>query len=74
MKRGKCFGNLSFRARSVGKIVLSNPALPVELDQLNIKDLAIADAVVDLTLFRHDEAIAVTVLRKVGYVEAIVRH
>jgi hypothetical protein len=56
------------------KIVLNNPALPDELDRLSIKNLAIADAVVDLTLFRHDRAIAVTVLRKVGDVEAIVLH
>jgi glycogen debranching enzyme len=56
------------------KIILNNPALPEELDQLNIRDLVIADSVVDLTIFRHDDAVAVTLFRKVGHVEAIVQH
>jgi glycogen debranching enzyme len=56
------------------KIILNNPALPEELDRLNIRDLAIADAIVDLTIFRHDDAVAVTLFRKVGHVEAIVQN
>jgi glycogen debranching enzyme len=56
------------------KIILNHPALPEELEQLNIRDLAIADSVVDLTIFRHDDAVAVTLFRKVGHVEAIVQH
>jgi glycogen debranching enzyme len=56
------------------KIILTNPALPVELDQLNIRDLPVGEAVVDLNLFRHGDAIAVTVFRKVGQIEAIVQH
>jgi glycogen debranching enzyme len=56
------------------KIALTNPALPVELDRLNIRDLPVAGAVVDLNLFRHGDAIAVTVQRKVGQIEAVVQH
>jgi len=55
------------------KIILNNPALPEELNQLTIRDLAVADSVVDLMIFRHNDAVAVTLFRKLGNVEAIVR-
>ena len=56
------------------KIVLTHPSLPPELDQLHIKDLPVGEAIVDLTLFRQNDSVAVTLLRKVGRVEAIVKH
>jgi glycogen debranching enzyme len=56
------------------KMILNNPTLPDELNQLDIEKLAIGDAVVDLSLSRHGEAISVIVSRKVGQMEAIVRH
>ena len=56
------------------KIALTNPAFPVELDRLNIRELSVARAVVDLNLFRHGDAIAVTVQRKVGQIEAVVQN
>ena len=51
-----------------------NPVLPMELNRVNIRDLKVMDAVVDLNLFRHNDAVAVTVLRKAGHIEALVRH
>ena len=57
-----------------GRIVLTNPVLPKELNRVNIRDLKVLDAVVDLNLFRHNDAVAVTVFRKSGHIEALVRH
>jgi glycogen debranching enzyme len=56
------------------RITLTDPTLPVELDQLNIRHLHVADAIVDLNLFRQGDAIAVTVFRKVGSVDVVVQH
>ena len=55
------------------RVVFNDPKFPEELNALRIRDLSIAGDKVDLNLFRHDEAVAVTVHRKTGNVEAIVR-
>jgi glycogen debranching enzyme len=55
------------------RVVFNDPKFPEELNALRIRDLSVAGASVDLNLFRHDETVAVTVHRKTGDVEAIVR-
>jgi glycogen debranching enzyme len=53
------------------KLLLTNPALPAELDHLRIEGLRIMDATVDLLLQRHAHGIAVEVLRKNGDIEVV---
>jgi glycogen debranching enzyme len=55
------------------EIVFAHPALPESVNQLQIRDLAVADAVVDLSVTRVAGAIAVTVDRRQGQVETIVQ-
>ena len=56
------------------QIILTKPALPPELNHLRIRDLKVAGAIVDLDLFRHAEAIAVTAHRRQGDIEVSVQH
>jgi len=59
---------------AAGRVVLTKPVLPPELDLLSITNLAVGDALVDLNLFRQGQAIAVTVVRQKGETEVVMLH
>jgi glycogen debranching enzyme len=48
-----------------------NPTLPPNLDEVTIENLCVADASVNLLIRRHQEGIAVEVLRREGEVEVV---
>ena len=48
-----------------------NPTLPPNLDEVTIENLRVADASVDLLIRRHQEGVAVEVLRREGDVEVV---
>ncbi len=48
-----------------------NPTLPPHLNEVTIENLRVADASVDLLIRRHQEGIAVEVLRREGNVEVV---
>lgn len=64
-----CLG-LSIRANEQ-KVHFDNPALPPFLREVNIYNLKIKDAVLDLTLRCHDRDVVVNVKRKVGDIGVI---
>lgn len=53
------------------RIVLTHPVLTPFLEHVRIRDTSVGDASVDLMLFRSDHAVAVTVERRNGAVEAL---
>jgi glycogen debranching enzyme len=55
------------------RIVFDNPILPPFLPEVNIRDLRVNEAVVDITLERRGRDVAVNVRRKVGDVDVIAR-
>jgi glycogen debranching enzyme len=57
-----------------GRVSLSKPVLPSELDRLSITNLAVGDGIVDLNLFRQGQAVAVTVARQKGDAEVVMLH
>jgi hypothetical protein len=59
---------------AAGRVVLTKPVLPPELDRLSITNLAVGDALVDLNLFRQGQAIAVTVIRQKGETDVVMLH
>ncbi len=59
---------------ATGRVVLTKPVLPPELDRLSITNLAVGDAIVDLNLFRQGQAVAVTVARQKGETEVVMQH
>jgi glycogen debranching enzyme len=56
------------------RIVLTRPVLPEFLEQVTIRNLAVANASVDLALFRSGSAVAATVERRSGDVDVIVQN
>jgi glycogen debranching enzyme len=54
------------------RVVLDRPQLPVFLDQVRIRDLAVGSGRVDLALVRHQDDVGVTVTRRQGSVEIVV--
>ena len=48
-----------------------NPTLPAGLDEVTVENLRVADASVDLLIRRHQEGVAVEVLRREGEVEVL---
>jgi len=54
------------------RVVLAHPVLPAFLRQVNIRNLTVRDASVDLTLFRSGDAVAVTVDHRAGDIDVIV--
>jgi glycogen debranching enzyme len=55
-----------------GHVFLRRPFLPDFLERVDINNLAVGEAVVDLRLFRSGECAAVTVARRVGEIEVSV--
>ncbi len=54
------------------RIVLAYPVLPPFLQQVNIRNLAVRNASVDLTLFRSGDTVAVTAEHRAGEIEVLV--
>ena len=59
------------RRASERVIRFCNPTLPPNLDEVTIENLRVADASVNLLIRRHQEGIAVEVLRREGDVEVV---
>ena len=55
-----------------GRLSFSQPVLPPFLEQIEIKNLRIGDAVVDLSLERHAQDVSINVLRRDGRVRIVV--
>jgi glycogen debranching enzyme len=69
---GACLGiSIDATAR---QIRFSRPMLPSFLHELKICDLRLGDASVDVKFRRHDTEVGVTVVRRSGDVEVVVRH
>jgi hypothetical protein len=66
---------LGLEARgSERKLVFCNPVLPEFLQEVRIRRLRVGEACVDLLLTRHERGdIAVTVVRREGSVEVVVK-
>jgi glycogen debranching enzyme len=55
-----------------GRLSFSQPVLPSFLDHIEMKNLRIGDAAVDLSLERHVKDVGINILRREGRVEIIV--
>jgi glycogen debranching enzyme len=64
-----CLG-LSIRAKE-SRIYLNRPALPEAVPSLQIRNIRIGNASVDLGFERHAEAVAVDILRRTGDIEIV---
>ena len=53
------------------QIHFDHPVLPLHLDHVRIENLTLLDASVDLLIHRHDEGVAVEVLRRRGEIEIL---
>lgn len=53
------------------KVVFNHPILPEFIDKMQIKNLTVGTASVDLLLRRHDLEVGITVIRRVGKVEVV---
>jgi glycogen debranching enzyme len=64
-----CLG-ISLRAPE-RQIHFDHPVLPLHVDHVQIENLTLLDASVDLLIHRHDEGVAVEVLRRRGEIEIL---
>jgi glycogen debranching enzyme len=63
---------LGINVRASERVIrFCNPTLPQNLNEVTIENLRVADASVDLLIRRHQEGIAVEVLRREGDVEVV---
>ncbi|HEY0526591.1 MAG TPA: amylo-alpha-1,6-glucosidase [Stellaceae bacterium] len=69
---GACLG-ISIDA-TTRQIRFTRPVLPSFLHEMSLRDLRLGDASVDVKFRRYDTEVAVTVVRRSGDVEVIVRH
>jgi hypothetical protein len=53
------------------QIHFDHPVLPLHVDHVQIENLTLLDASVDLLIHRHDEGVAVEVLRRRGEIEIL---
>ncbi len=54
------------------RLAFSQPVLPAFLEHMEVKNLRIGDATVDLSLERHAQDVGITILRREGRVEVVV--
>ncbi len=54
------------------QVTLNHPTLPATLDEVRIRNLAVADASVDLTVHRYGGSVGVNVERRSGKLEVVV--
>jgi glycogen debranching enzyme len=59
---------------SAERVYLDNPRLPECLERLDIKNLKVATSVVNISLSRHDQDVAVNVSHPTGKVDVVVTH
>jgi glycogen debranching enzyme len=64
-----CLG-MSVRATE-RQICFDHPLLPINLDEVRIENLKVVDASVDLLMRRHEDGVAVEVLRRRGEIEIL---
>jgi glycogen debranching enzyme len=55
------------------QIVLAHPVVPDGLDEITVKNLAVQDASVDFTVRRHGASVSVSVERREGKVDLVIR-
>jgi glycogen debranching enzyme len=55
------------------QIVLSHPVVPDSFDEISVKNLAVQDASVDFTVRRHAGSVSVSVERREGKVDLVIR-
>jgi glycogen debranching enzyme len=55
------------------QIVLSHPAVPDDFEEISVKNLAVAEASVDFTVRRHAGSVSVSVERREGKVDLVIR-
>jgi glycogen debranching enzyme len=55
-----------------GRLEFSQPVLPPFLEHIEVKNLRIGDATVDLSLERHPKDVGINILRREGRVEVVV--
>ena len=55
------------------QIVLDHPAVPDDFDEISVKSLAVGDASVDFTVRRHAGSVSVSVERREGKVDLVIR-
>jgi len=63
---------LSFKGGDKSQIILKHPLLPQYLDWVEIKNLTIGEANVDLLLHRRADDVGINVLRRESEVEIII--
>jgi len=55
------------------QIVLAHPAVPDDFEEINVKNLAVGEASVDFTVRRHAGSVSVSVERREGKVDLVIR-
>ena len=55
-----------------GRLSFSQPVLPPFLEHIEVKNLRIGDATVDLSLERHPKDVGINILRREGHIEIVV--
>ena len=55
-----------------GRLSFSQPVLPPFLEHIEMKNLRIGDATVDLSLERHPKDVGINILRREGHIEIVV--
>jgi hypothetical protein len=56
-----------------GQIVLSHPVLPEGVNEVSVRSLSVGEASVDFTVRRHGGAVSVSVERREGKVDLVIR-
>ena len=59
---------------TAGRVYFQSPDLPPSIEQLNIRNLAVASNLVDVSLVRHARDVAVNVRHREGKAEVVVIH
>jgi hypothetical protein len=55
------------------QIVLAHPSVPDNFDEICVRNLAVGDASVDFTVRRHAGSVSVSVERREGKVDLVIR-
>jgi hypothetical protein len=55
------------------QIVLSHPAMPDDFDEISVRNLSVADASVDFSVRRHAGSASVSVERREGKIDLVIR-
>jgi len=55
------------------QIVLAHPAIPDDFEEISVRNLSVADAAVDFTVRRHAGSVSVSVERREGKIDLVIR-